>query len=147
MLAGLALQSRTPRRRLPSGLAPAGLPVIAGGVALNVWAVSARGAGDLEHPDRLVTSGPYAVTRNPMYVGWSLLHLGLAMAARSPWVLASWPVSFALVHRAVLREDRQLATRFGPDLTDYQRRVPRYGSLPRTRLCAPIFARTDLGKS
>jgi protein-S-isoprenylcysteine O-methyltransferase Ste14 len=126
MLAGLVLQSCTRRRRLPAALAPAGWPVVALGFSLNAWAVSARGAGDLEHPDRLVTTGPYALTRNPMYVGWSLLHLGGGIAVRSTLVLAMWPVAFAVVHRVVLREEHRLAAQFGDEWTDYAARVPRY---------------------
>jgi protein-S-isoprenylcysteine O-methyltransferase Ste14 len=122
MLAGLVLQSCTRRRRLPAALAPAGWPVLAAGFSLKAWAVSTRGAGNLEHPDRLVTTGPYALTRNPMYVGWSLLHLGGGIAVRSTWVLAMWPVAFAVVHRVVLREEHRLAAQFGDEWTDYAAR-------------------------
>jgi protein-S-isoprenylcysteine O-methyltransferase Ste14 len=83
-----------------------------------------------EHPSLLVTGGPQARTRNPMYVGWILLHVGVGLLARSPWVLATWPVSFALVHRSVLREERGLAQRFGREFTEYRTQVPRYVGLP-----------------
>lgn len=125
MVAGLLLNART-RTRLPRGLVPAGWAALAAGVGLNAWAVKARGAGDLEDPDRLVTTGPYAFTRNPMYVGWTLLHVGSGLAARSPWVLASWPFVAVLVQRAVLREEHMLAARFGEEESSYERRVPRY---------------------
>ncbi|WP_436495989.1 methyltransferase family protein [Actinokineospora sp. HUAS TT18] len=125
MIAGLILHART-RPRLPAALAPVGWVGLAAGLGLNVWAVRARGEGDIDAPDRLVTAGPYALTRNPMYVGWSLLHLGAGLAARSPWLLAGWPVAAALVHRAVLREERQLAALFGDEHAGYARRVPRY---------------------
>jgi protein-S-isoprenylcysteine O-methyltransferase Ste14 len=125
IVAGLLLRART-RARLPKSLVPAGWAALAVGVGLNAWAVKARGGGDLEDPDRLVTTGPYAFTRNPMYVGWTLLHLGAALAARAPWVLASWPFVVALVHPAVLREERMLAARFGDEESSYEQRVPRY---------------------
>jgi protein-S-isoprenylcysteine O-methyltransferase Ste14 len=130
VLAALALQRRTPGSRLPAALAPAGWPLIATGAAMNGWAVVARGAGDLERPDRLVTDGPHAWTRNPMYLGWSLMHVGLGIALRSPWVLASWPVAFAFVHHAVLREERRLAIQFGQEFNDYRERVGRYWGAP-----------------
>lgn len=125
MVAGLLLHART-RTRLPKRLAPAGWVVLAAGVALDAWAVQVRGAGNIDDPDRLVISGPYAFTRNPMYVGWSLLHLGAGLAARSPWLLAGWPLAAALVHRAILREERRLTAQFGDEQTSYARRVPRY---------------------
>jgi protein-S-isoprenylcysteine O-methyltransferase Ste14 len=112
-------------------MAVGGWPLVAAGAALNGWAVLTPGAGDLERPDRLVTDGPHAFTRNPMYVGWSLMHVGLGIALRSPWVLASWPISFALVHRGVLREERRLTAQFGQAFTDYQGRVARYWVSPR----------------
>ena len=66
-----------------------------------------------------------------MYVGWSLLHVGLGLVLRSPWVLATWPPALARVHQQVLREERDLAVWFGPDFTDYRERVPRYVRLRR----------------
>ena len=95
-----------------------------------MWAVAARGGEAIERPDLLVTGGPQAWTRNPMYVGWTLLHVGVGLLARSPWVLATWPVSFALVHRSVLHEERGLAQRFGREFTEYRTQVPRYVGLP-----------------
>jgi protein-S-isoprenylcysteine O-methyltransferase Ste14 len=130
MVAGLLLQRRTPLRRLPAPTAPAGWPLVAAGLCLNVWAVAARGGEAIEHPARLVTGGPQAWTRNPMYVGWTLLHLGVGVLARSPWVLVAWPVSFALIHRSVLHEERRLAQRFGHEFTEYRAQVPRYVRLP-----------------
>ena len=117
-------------RRLPAAAAPVGWPLVAAGVALNAWAVAARGGEAIEHPSLLVTGGPQARTRNPMYVGWTLLHVGVGLLARSPWVLATWPVSFALVHRSVLHEERGLAQRFGREFTEYRTQVPRYVGLP-----------------
>ena len=130
IVAGLLLQRHAGRRRLPAAAAPVGWPLVAAGVALNVWAVAARGGEAIEHPSLLVTGGPQARTRNPMYVGWTLLHVGVGLLARSPWVLATWPVSFALVHRSVLHEERGLAQRFGREFTEYRTQVPRYVGLP-----------------
>jgi protein-S-isoprenylcysteine O-methyltransferase Ste14 len=127
---GLLLHRQVGERRLPAFAGLVGRPLVAAGVALNVWAVAARGGEPIEHATLLVTGGPQAWTRNPMYVGWTLLHVGVGLLARSPWVLVTWPVSFALVHRSVLHEERGLAQRFGRDFTEYRTRVPRYVGLP-----------------
>src|SRR5690606_30753053 len=55
-----------------------GLPVSLAGLALRTWA-----AGHLAKNERLATEGPYAHTRNPLYIGTSLVAAGLAIAARS----------------------------------------------------------------
>ena len=130
LLAGLLLQRHAAGRRLPAAAAPAGWSLVAAGIALNVWAVTARGGEAIDRPGRLVTDGPQARTRNPMYVGWTLFHLGVGLVARAPFVLATWPVSFALVHLSVLREERGLAERFGQEFTEYRAQVPRYVGLP-----------------
>lgn len=56
-----------------------GLPLVALGSAVRLWA-----AGHLEKTRRLITSGPYAYTRNPMYLGRLLIFVGLGIAARLP---------------------------------------------------------------
>jgi protein-S-isoprenylcysteine O-methyltransferase Ste14 len=127
---GLLLHRHVGRHRLPARVGPVGWGLVAAGVGLNVWAVAARGGEPIEHATLLVTGGPQAWTRNPMYLGWTLLHVGVGLLARSPWVLVTWPVSFALVHRSVLHEERGLAERFGRDFTEYRTRVPRYVGLP-----------------
>jgi protein-S-isoprenylcysteine O-methyltransferase Ste14 len=119
------------RPRLPGLLVAPGRTMLAAGVVLNAWAVAVRRFEDLESPVALVTTGPYAVSRNPMYVGWSLIHLGVGLAARSPWVLLSWLYPFRLVHREVLEEERILSREFGDAFDEYAARVPRYVSAGR----------------
>jgi protein-S-isoprenylcysteine O-methyltransferase Ste14 len=131
LVAGALVQLVVPRPRLASTARPAGWLLVAAGTGLNAWAVAARHGEAIDRPDRLVTDGPQMWSRNPMYAGWTLLHLGVGLVARSPWMLATWPAAFALVHRQVLREERDLAARFGPDFTDYRERVPRYVLLRR----------------
>ena len=124
ILAGLLVQRATPRVRLPTAAPPMGWPAVAAGVVLNAWAVSSRGGGDLEHPEELVTSGPYALTRHPMYDGWMLLHVGIGLVARSPWVLASVPIVLLVRPGGIRREEVGLAAQFGDDWTAYAGRVP-----------------------
>lgn len=125
LLVGVALHRLT-SARLPAWTRPIGPPLIAVGVLVNTAAVRARGADHLDRPTALVRSGPYAWTRNPMYVGWSLIHVGTAIAWRSPWMSITWPVSVVLVHHGIQDEEAQLAARFGDDFARYAATVPRY---------------------
>jgi protein-S-isoprenylcysteine O-methyltransferase Ste14 len=120
------LADRLTRTRLPSWTTPTGVALAAAGVALNVASVRAHGGGDLDRPSGLISQGPYAGTRNPMYLGWSMIHLGTALARRSPGMVVSWAAAVILVHRGILAEERQLAARFGADFAAYAELVPRY---------------------
>lgn len=103
-----------------------GAALTAVGVGLIVASWRAAGRTDLEQPDQLVAHGPYAHSRNPMYVGWASVHLGTSLVAGSGWMFAGIPVALALVHRQVLREERALGTAFGTAFERYRRSVPRY---------------------
>ena len=112
--------------RLPAWARPAGLVLLGGGLAVFVAAWRERGPGSLEQPEALVTTGLHDVSRNPIYLGCTTAHLGLAGATRNGWMLATCPVSAALVHRCVLREEHWLRERFGNEYDAYWSRVPRY---------------------
>ncbi len=82
-------------------------------------------------PERLVTSGPYAVSRNPMYLGHLIFTAGLALTCRSA-VGGLLAVGSALWFQQRVREDeRRLARAFGAPYRDYLRQVPRW--LPSLR--------------
>ena len=83
----------------------------------------------LEDPALLVTSGPYAISRNPMYLGWALLQLGAGVIRGSWWMIAAVPAAAAIVHREVRGEERRLDDAFGDEFRRYRATVPRY--LPR----------------
>lgn len=86
-------------------------------------------------PEQLVTSGPYALTRNPMYLGHLVFLVGLTLTTRSPLSAAAL-VYLAPWFRERAREDeRRLRARFGSDFEDYCRRVPRW--LPGTAPASP----------
>lgn len=112
--------------RLPAWSRPAGLVLASGGLVLVVAAWRERGPGSLEEPQALVTTGLHGMSRNPIYLGCAAVHLGLADATRNGWMLATCPVSAALVHRWVLREERWLRERFGDEYDAYRGRVRRY---------------------
>ena len=111
--------------RLPAW-PPAGVVLVGGGLAVVAAAWRERGPGSLEEPEELVITGLHGISRNPIYLGCTTVHLGLAGATRNGWMLATCPVSAALVHRWVLREERWLRERFGDEYDAYRVRVPRY---------------------
>jgi protein-S-isoprenylcysteine O-methyltransferase Ste14 len=103
--------------------------LLAGGLSVVVATLRATGDVRLAHADRLVVTGPYARSRNPMYVGWSLLHLGAGVATDSAWVVVALLPAARSIHRTVTREEDRLRLRFGEDFERYRTTVPRY--LPR----------------
>lgn len=115
----------------------AGAGLVVAGTGLNAWALTERrrrsaGPFELERPEELVDTGPYAITRHPMYVGWWLIQLGAGTLAGSSWVLALLPAELLVEHRFVLKEEAGLARLFPQSYPDYEQRVPRYLGLPRT---------------
>ncbi len=75
----------------------------------------------------LVTDGPYRVSRNPIYIALSLVHIGIAVAVDSPWMLAMLIPALAVVRIGVIaREERYLEARFGDDYRRYRASVRRW---------------------
>ena len=101
-------------------------PMMATGIGLVGWAVAAARDADVESDSALVTSGAYALTRNPMYVGWSVSVLGLALGTGSAWLLAGLAAAASAIDREVDVEEARLLQRFGAAYTAYRDRVPRY---------------------
>jgi protein-S-isoprenylcysteine O-methyltransferase Ste14 len=106
-----------------------GWPLAAAGACVIERSWRAAMQMELEHPALLVTSGPYAVSRNPMYLGWALLQLGAGVVRGSWWMVAAVPPAAALVHREVRREELMLDDAFGDQFRRYRVTVRRY--LPR----------------
>jgi protein-S-isoprenylcysteine O-methyltransferase Ste14 len=96
-----------------------GLPVSIMGLALRAWA-----AGCLAKDRRLATGGPYAHTRNPLYLGTLLVAAGLSLAASSPWLGALFAVVFLVVYLPVIQLEEQHLRRLFPEYADFAQRVP-----------------------
>ena len=133
--AGLVLHRLRPRR-LPGSDSvhhALGWSLLGVGGALVASAWRAAGHVDLAHPVRLVSTGPYAISRNPMYVGWGLLHLGAALTVGSAWIAATFPLAGIWLHRQVLQEERRLDAGFGEEFRQWRATVPRYVGFRRPR--------------
>ncbi len=125
--ASLGLSPWPPRPLGLSGLAPVGLGLFLSG--WSVWAQLRVGRGGplpVAPPRRLVTTGPYALCRNPMVLGESLYLTGLGLLLSSPSFLAlTWLVFFpAVVAYLKLVEEKELEARFGEAYLAYKRQVP-----------------------
>ena len=96
-----------------------GIPVSLLGLALRAWA-----AGHLAKNQRLVDSGPYRHSRNPLYLGTLITAMGLAAAAQSWWVGGIFATVFVLIYLPVMElEEQHLRTLF-PAYNAYADSVP-----------------------
>ena len=133
----MAEWSRIARRiRVPLGFV---LAVLYFWLARPTWRFIALGAilivpglllraiasGHVRKNEALATSGPYAYTRNPLYLGSLLIGVGFAVAARSWWVGVALIVMFFAIYMPVIRDEETFLRRTFPEFEDYARRVPR----------------------
>lgn len=77
-------------------------------------------------PDRVVTSGIYAYTRNPMYMGHLVFLCGLILATRSPLAVAGAVLQTSRLARHAASDERELLQLFGRDYEVYMQEVPRW---------------------
>jgi protein-S-isoprenylcysteine O-methyltransferase Ste14 len=103
----------------------AGLVLAAVGEGIRLWA-----SGHIEKGRSLATGGPYAHTRNPLYVGSVVMALGAAVASASPWVVLAVCLYLAAFYPSVVRSEAAfLRGRFPDEYEEWSRAVPLF--LPR----------------
>ena len=115
---------------LPMPVRLAGLAIAIASAVFAAWAMWSLGKSygirmDLFDGHRLVTGGPYRLTRHPMYLGIVSFHVGATMAMESLSLLlitVVYVIPFTLVR--IRAEDRVLATGFGEDFRAFAGRVP-----------------------
>ena len=101
-----------------------GLAIAVPGIILRALA-----SGHVRKNEALTSSGPYAYTRNPLYLGSLIIATGFAVAAWSWWIAGMMVVFFISVYVPVIRgEEKFLRARF-PEFEKYANEVPRL--LPR----------------
>jgi protein-S-isoprenylcysteine O-methyltransferase Ste14 len=109
-----------------------GALIVVAGLALNVVGfITQKRAGTDPIPfnptTRIVAHGLYRFSRNPMYIGFALCTLGVAILVNSAWMLLAVPVGVVLIDRTVVtREERYLERKFGEEYLTYKRRVRRW---------------------
>lgn len=122
----------TLRRRAPPRVDPRFLPLLAWGYTQYRLCGNYRktrgagGPGMAQPPSRLVTSGPYALTRNPMYLGHLIFVLGLALVFRSKLAAALGIWHAFRFGRRVHSDEARLRSLFGDQYRAYQMRVKRW---------------------
>ncbi len=91
--------------------------------------IRALASGHVRKNESLATSGPYAYTRNPLYLGSLLMGLGFAVASRSWWVGVVLVLMFFAIYLPVIRDEENFLRQKFPEFDQYAQRVPRM--LPR----------------
>ena len=114
------------------GSSAAGWLMIVLGLGLMLWALITfkhhRTAVIPNRPASLVvTDGPYRLTRNPMYAGFTVVYLGGVLVTGMLWPLMMLPIVLVLLTVLVIRrEERYLADAFGAEYSAYSARVRRW---------------------
>lgn len=127
-----------------------GFAVVTAGELLRVWGVHHIGAISRTRSDRLgplVDTGPFAIVRNPLYLGNLLLWLGFTTSAHLLWLAPLVIGLLGLEYHAIVRwEERLLESRLGESYRQYMKRVPRWVpgiDVRRARTDATAFAWKD----
>jgi len=122
-------------------LIAAGVAVTAAGELIRLWGVRHIGAISRTRSQRLgplVATGPFALIRNPLYVGNILIWVGFALSARLVWLAPLIVLLLGAEYHAIVRwEESLLVSRLGDAYRDYAARVPRW---------VPTFNRRDRGE-
>ena len=118
---------------LPPALSRAlGWPLVIGGLAIGLLGFrEMRRAGTNVDPrvptTAIVTGGPYRFTRNPLYVGKTLMYAGIAARANALPAMMLLPLVLHIMRRGVIeREEAYLERKFGDEYLDYKSRVRRW---------------------
>jgi protein-S-isoprenylcysteine O-methyltransferase Ste14 len=92
-------------------------------------AIRALASGHVQKNEQLTTTGPYAYTRNPLYLGSLVLAVGFALSARNWWIGAGLVLMFLAIYVPVIHGEEVFLREHFPEFSDYARQVPRL--LPR----------------
>ena len=129
-LALALLLVRIGEARPSSRLAAVGCATVAFGEMIRLWAVRHIGVISRTRSDRLgplVSTGPFAIVRNPLYLGNIALWVGFALSARLVWMAPMFVAVLGLEYHAIVRwEERLLEERQGNEYRAYAARVPRW---------------------
>jgi protein-S-isoprenylcysteine O-methyltransferase Ste14 len=100
--------------------------VVVFGIAVVTMRDSWRAGIPSEDHTGLVTEGIFGVSRNPAFVGFELVYVGIAAICFNPWLLGLSIASGVMLHLQILREEEYLTATFGKPYTDYMNKTRRY---------------------
>jgi protein-S-isoprenylcysteine O-methyltransferase Ste14 len=109
---------------------PTWLSIVIGAIVAFIGvAIRAAASGHVKKNAELTKTGPYAHTRNPLYVGSIVIAAGFAIAAMSTWVVVVLALMFVLIYLPVIRSEEAFLRGTFAEFDEYCQRVPRL--LPR----------------
>jgi protein-S-isoprenylcysteine O-methyltransferase Ste14 len=88
-------------------------------------------SGHVKKNQEVTTSGPYAYTRNPLYLGSVILVIGFGVASRNLWLALALITVFAALYMPVVRDEEEFLRSNFPEFDLYAQRVPRI--IPRLK--------------
>ncbi len=109
-----------------------GFIMISVSVFIDIWALRTmfRNKTNIrpnQGADKLVTTGPFAFSRNPIYLANTMALLGIGLAFNQPWfIITGFIQAYFIHHIAILREETHLSMKFGDEWEDYKKSVPRW---------------------
>lgn len=134
--------------RPTTGFLAAGAFVAVIGLAIRAWA-----SGHLKKNEELTTSGPYAHTRNPLYLGTFLLGAGVAVGGGALWFVALFAAFYLVIYVPVMfAEAETMREMFAAQYENYSKRVPLFVPrltayrVPGFNSDGPMFGRSESGR-
>lgn len=104
-----------------------GWPLITTGVLVVTWAVQTIKDVDISKPTKVISTGPYTFSRNPMYISWTLIYIGVALIVNTILPVLLLPAVLFYTHYfVIIPEERYLEQKFSDDYRKYRARVRRY---------------------
>ena len=97
-------------------------------IALGLF-IRAAASGHVRKNEQLATTGPYAYTRNPLYLGSIIIAIGFGIASVNWWIAAIIVILFLAIYLPVIRGEEEFLCGKFPEFDQYAKKVPRL--LPR----------------
>lgn len=108
-------------------------PIIVLGEAIRIWS-----SGHIHKNEMLTVTGPYSLTRNPLYLGSFILAAGFVVAMDVLWIYLAFILFFVSIYLPTVRwEEDKMRRKFPGEWEEYKEKVPRYFPLFRPKCYIP----------